>query len=75
MPSGNRMRCRGNCNSLAGKDGWCKHHRPSWATAEDKPTLKAVRDNYLPSYGFHQGPFHNDTFEAVKDHFDCEEGY
>lgn len=27
---GNPNKCRGdNCNSLAGKDGWCKRHRPT----------------------------------------------
>lgn len=28
-PNGNRTRCR-ECGGLAGKDGWCRNHRPQW---------------------------------------------
>jgi hypothetical protein len=66
-PNGNSKRCR-TCSRLAGKDGWCKSHRPKKAEKRINP----FRENFMPDedsvfFGDHS------EFGIVKDKFGMED--
>lgn len=67
-PKGNRVRCK-SCGRLAGKDGWCKTHRPNHAKPQD-PNPR--RENYMEN-PFIKDSFFSDRFEAISDTFPCME--
>lgn len=68
--SGNKRRCR-SCHRLAGKDGWCKRHRP------EKKHKEWVRDNFIDNNFMSGGKdFYPSEYGAVRDTFPCvKEGY
>ena len=62
-PYGNRRRCRA-CHSLAGKDGWCKNHRPK------KKSPNPFRTNFKPKADYFK---ERKDFGAVRDSFGEED--
>lgn len=69
---GNPYRC-GKCGNLAGKDGWCKVHRP-----KVHGRYPIVRDNYINGFQVEHGTKESrwpDTFGAVTDHYGYERDY
>ncbi len=69
-PNGNRLRCRG-CKSLAGKDGWCKNHRPKPNTELNKEHYPLQRDSYKGYDGYiGKKSFFQGEYGVVKDEFD-----
>ena len=59
---GNARRCR-KCNSLAGKDGYCKHHRPEY------PPIVMQRDNFIDGIRGFTAHEEREEFGIVKDEF------
>lgn len=69
-PYGNKNRCR-TCNTLAGKDGYCKRHR---VTVGLDTKINAFRDNFIPNNGYaKEQSYFNKEFGCVKNNYDCEE--
>lgn len=60
-PNGNRRRCR-TCHCLAGKDGYCKLHRPEKRT-------NPFRSNFKPHPTYFK---EKKDFGAIKDSFGSE---
>ena len=74
-PNGNRLRCKvESCRNFASKDGWCKSHRPAWASRNK--TKPYERKNYVEEYGqgFKQSPFFSDTYGIVREKCRALEG-
>ena len=67
---GNSRKCRA-CHRLAGKDGWCKLHRP------ERKRQPYVRDNFIENNFMSEGKeFYKESYGAVRDTFPCvKRGY
>lgn len=77
---GNRNRCR-TCGSLAGKDDWCKNHRPAKAqeAIDADKVADLFRDSAMDLTGHvidRSGKEHplGSEFEIIKDRFDIQRG-
>jgi hypothetical protein len=67
---GNQLRCR-TCHRLAGKDGWCKLHRPE---RKSKPMMRSnfLEDNFLTR----DKEFWGDSYGIVREQYPCvRKGY
>lgn len=71
---GNQKRCRG-CHRLAGKDGWCKIHRPKINQQINKEKYDLQRNNYKEYGGFiNKDSFLDSGYGIQKDTFDINRG-
>ena len=70
MPNnnGNTRRCR-SCGKLAGKDGFCKNHRP----IDTSMKRHIQRGNYVDSHAIAGHKGFNGEFAIIKDKFGIEE--
>ena len=79
MPKGNQkgnsIRCK-SCHRLAGKDRYCKLHRPQINVDVKTEKFKITRDNYKGYGGFiGKESFFEGEFGVLKDKFDIEGGF
>lgn len=57
---GNRRKCR-KCNHLAGKDGYCKHHRP------ERAPINRFRSNFIDELRGFTRPEEREDFGVMGD--------
>ena len=75
-PKGNTNKCK-SCHHLAGKDGWCKKHRPKPNQALNEKTYKLTRKSYKDYDGYfgQESFFENEEYQVTRDKFGIEEGW